>query len=346
MLQYSATGFCSPAHARWQPARFTLQMCPWAVPAVGVPHQPPGWATGEEWRGICVLALFPRAGKERPGVNAATGGFGWGKRICSCSSSHGWGHLLLGRAVWMGIQSWDPLGNLILKGNGSLEDLHQSLALNLTLAVSVVVRCMFYRIKVFGRVSWPTGLNGPDKSYLGPCCPWPRAPFQPLGLSVPALVMLQQCWSPALYGPLELGPCPGLSLWWQSKPREEVTALSDGRVMGHWSGGLVDVSVGLRLFISMYWGNWRRLKRVRLELVSHCYLAGLGLKRSYWSVWFLSTLLSWIPTFSMKLCVFPDTIYEYVWNPCDSVTMWGICPREVYPITLFLVPRGLIPFPQ
>ena len=59
----------------------------------------------------------------------------------------------------------------------------------------------------------PTGLNGPDKPYLGPCCPWPRAPFQPLGLSVPALVVLQQCWSPALYGPLELGPCPGLSLW-------------------------------------------------------------------------------------------------------------------------------------
>lgn len=52
----------------------------------------------------------------------------------------------------------------------------------------------------------PTGLNGPDKPYLGPLCPWPRALLQPLGLSVPALVMLQQCWSPALYVPVELVP--------------------------------------------------------------------------------------------------------------------------------------------
>lgn len=79
---------------------------------------------------------------------------GWGRRIHSCTPSHGWGHLLLERAVWMGIQPWDPLVNLILKGSGSLEDLHQRLALDLTPAVSAVVRYMLYWIKVFGRVSW------------------------------------------------------------------------------------------------------------------------------------------------------------------------------------------------
>lgn len=42
----------------------------------------------------------------------------------------------------------------------------------------------------------PTGLNGPGNSCLGPPCPWSKAPFKSLGLSVPALVMLQQCWSP------------------------------------------------------------------------------------------------------------------------------------------------------
>lgn len=45
------------------------------------------------------------------------------------------------------------------------------------------------------------------------------------------------------------GLCPGLSLWW---PKEEVTALSEGRAMGLWSGGLVHVSVGRKLCISMY----------------------------------------------------------------------------------------------
>lgn len=57
----------------------------------------------------------------------------------------------------------------------------------------------------------PTSLGGPDKPYLGPPSPWPGAPFQPLGPSVPALVMLQQCWSPALYGSVELAhvlACP------------------------------------------------------------------------------------------------------------------------------------------
>lgn len=146
----------------------------WAVPGVGVPHQTPAWAAWEEWRGICVLALFPRAGKEGPEVSAATGGFGWGSRICSCSPSHGWGHLMLRRAVWMGIQPWDPLGNLILKGSGSLEDLHQRLALNLTPAVSATVRSVLYWIKVFGRASWPWG--HPQACVLACPCGGSRSP--------------------------------------------------------------------------------------------------------------------------------------------------------------------------
>lgn len=69
----------------------------------------PSLGYGGAVKGVCLLVLFPRVGKERLGVNAATGGFGWGRRICSCPPSHGWGHFMLGRAVWMGRQPFRSL---------------------------------------------------------------------------------------------------------------------------------------------------------------------------------------------------------------------------------------------
>lgn len=137
--------------------RWHLQICLQALPVAGGATSDPSLGYRGQWRGISVLAPFSRAGKERTGVNAATGGFGWGRRICSCSPSHGWGHFVLGRTVWMGMQPWDTLGNLILKGNVYLEDLHWSLAPNLTPAVSAVLRSVWCWIMVFRRVSWLWG---------------------------------------------------------------------------------------------------------------------------------------------------------------------------------------------
>ena len=82
VLQHSAVGISSPAHGRRQPAAFPLRTRLRAVPVVGVLHETPAWATGKDIR---ALAPFLSLGKERPGVNAATGGFGWGRRIHSCS---------------------------------------------------------------------------------------------------------------------------------------------------------------------------------------------------------------------------------------------------------------------
>lgn len=60
-------------------------------------HQSPTYATGKEKRGICMLAPFNSEGEEIPGVNAASGGFGWGRKTCSQSqmaeSISGWGEL-------------------------------------------------------------------------------------------------------------------------------------------------------------------------------------------------------------------------------------------------------------
>lgn len=140
------------------------------------------------------------AGKERPGVNAATGGKMRKKDlqllpITWLRASH------TGKSCVDWAKHLRPLSNLILKGSRKTilkcgSEFYTSCSFSEKIYV-VLDKGMWKKSVI--ALEAPTGLNGPCKSYLGSPCPWSRAPFESL-FSVPALVMLQQCWSPWPWG--------------------------------------------------------------------------------------------------------------------------------------------------
>lgn len=161
------------------------------VPVADMPHRPLFWAVGEELRGICVLAredqesVQPQVGLDGEEVSTAAP-IAWLRASLTGKSCVDWAkHLRL-------------LSNLILKGSRKCTPMCVSeFHTNYCFSGKIYVVLDKGRWKKSGiDLEAHTGLCGPGKSYLGPPCPWSRAPFQSLGLSVPALVMLQQCWSP------------------------------------------------------------------------------------------------------------------------------------------------------
>lgn len=155
-----------------------------------MPHHTLSWAKGKELRRICVLT----------GANTATGRFGWGRSIYSCFPISWLRESHTGKSC----VDWDKhlrlLSNLILKGSRKTtpkcgSEFYTSYTFCGKIYV-VLDKGMWKKSGI--ALEAPTGLNGSTKSYLGPPCPWSRAPFKSLGLSFPAVVMLQQCCSMTL----------------------------------------------------------------------------------------------------------------------------------------------------